>query len=327
MPSAQQYEELASRIRSQSWVAPNAIDTIALVRAATLAASSHNTQPWKFSTRPGCISIHPDYARRCPVVDPDDSHLFKSLGCAAENIVHAACAAGLRAEVYFDDERDCVVANLQPQASAKQDDGNSLYEAIFLRQCAKKPFDGKPLSHHELRSLRKLIDRSPVPTILRTSDEDKRTVAGFVARGNTAQLVDPAFRKELISWIRPSYRSAMRTRDGLAGRTLGAPPIPSWLFPVVAKFALTADRQTKTDTDNIMSSAGIAVFICTSQNKSGWVEVGRAYQRFALLAASMRIRTAFINQPVEVDSVRPEFDSWLGSRSRFGSPLQSSTHG
>jgi hypothetical protein len=36
------------------------------------------------------IVILPDLSRRCPVVDPDDHHLYVSLGCAAENILQAA---------------------------------------------------------------------------------------------------------------------------------------------------------------------------------------------------------------------------------------------
>lgn len=69
-----------------------------LVRYATLAPSSHNTQCWKFRLDDGAITILPDVARRCPAVDPDDHHLFVSLGCAAENLVVAAAALGLRAE-------------------------------------------------------------------------------------------------------------------------------------------------------------------------------------------------------------------------------------
>lgn len=64
----------------------------------TLAASSHNTQPWKFAVEPGRIVILPDLSRRCPAVDPDDHHLFASLGCAAENLVLAAQAVGLQTD-------------------------------------------------------------------------------------------------------------------------------------------------------------------------------------------------------------------------------------
>ena len=57
-----------------------------LVRYATLAPSSHNTQCWRFGIEPQAITVLPDLSRRCPAVDPDDHHLFVSLGCAAENL-------------------------------------------------------------------------------------------------------------------------------------------------------------------------------------------------------------------------------------------------
>src|SRR5688500_2606757 len=79
------------------------VDSSSLVRCATLAASSHNTQPWKFRHEGNGIIILPDPSRRCPEVDPDDHHLFASLGCATENLALAAEAAGLRANVTFDD--------------------------------------------------------------------------------------------------------------------------------------------------------------------------------------------------------------------------------
>jgi len=72
-----------------------------LVRNATLAPSSHNTQCWKFRALGNLITIEPDLSRRCPVVDPDDHHMFVSLGCATENLAHAALANGLKANVKF----------------------------------------------------------------------------------------------------------------------------------------------------------------------------------------------------------------------------------
>src|SRR5687767_13793076 len=77
-------------------------DYVALVRYATLAASSHNTQPWKFELKPGRIVILPDFSRRCPEVDPDDHHLYASLGCATENLLLAASAAGLNGHYAYD---------------------------------------------------------------------------------------------------------------------------------------------------------------------------------------------------------------------------------
>lgn len=51
-----------------------------LIRYATLAASGHNTQPWRFRAGPNRIDILLDFSRRTPVVDPDDHHLLVSLG-------------------------------------------------------------------------------------------------------------------------------------------------------------------------------------------------------------------------------------------------------
>ena len=73
-----------------------------LIRFATLAPNSHNTQAWRFAAAPGRITIHPDFTRRTPVVDPDDHHLFASLGCAAENLALAAAARGMAGEMAFD---------------------------------------------------------------------------------------------------------------------------------------------------------------------------------------------------------------------------------
>ena len=63
-----------------------------LVRYATLAPSSHNTQCWKFRLEDGAVSILPDFSRRTPAVDLDDQHLYTTLGCAAENLIQAALA-------------------------------------------------------------------------------------------------------------------------------------------------------------------------------------------------------------------------------------------
>ena len=69
--------------------------------------------------------------------------------------------------------------------------------------------------------------------------------------------------------------------------------------------------QIKTDTANIESSAGIAVFVSDGDHPTVWVEAGRCYERFALQATAMGIRNAFINQPIEVAVLRPAFERWL----------------
>ena len=91
MGSMEEYNASIAATRASLSQTPEMRD---FIRYATLAANSHNTQPWRFRIIEGQIEILPDFSRRIPVVDPDDHHMFASLGCAAENLALAAAARG-----------------------------------------------------------------------------------------------------------------------------------------------------------------------------------------------------------------------------------------
>lgn len=310
MSMTAQYASAVETIRrSSSNESRDAVDYRELVRLATLAASSHNTQPWKFLVEEGCIRIFPDYERRCPVVDPDDAHLFKSLGCAAENLVQAAAAQGLDSDVRLDEVNDCVVVSLRPGAAMEESD---LSRAITKRQCTRARFAGKSLSRDDLNRLERAAEGNGARAIMLTSVEEKEDIIGFVNKGNTAQLSDRSFRTELKKWARCNPKESLKSGDGLAGVTAGKPSIPTWLARFVLDWVITAKSQCKVDSANIRSSAGIAVFVSTDDSKPAWVETGRCFERFALQATVLEVRTAFINQPIEVQQLRPSFLDWLG---------------
>jgi hypothetical protein len=280
-----------------------------LVRYATLASSSHNTQCWKFKLGGHAVSILPDLSRRCPAVDPDDHHLFASLGCAAENLVLAAEAFGLHAEMRFAAAaNDAVEIALAPAKTIS----SPLFEAIPLRQCTRTVFDGKPLPHHELELLEQAGSGNGVRVLLVTGRAAMERVLDYVVQGNGTQMNDPAFVKELKAWIRFSAAEAVRSGDGLFGRSTGNPAVPRWLGSRLFSLLFTAKRENDKYTRQVRSSAGIAVFASVMDDKAHWVEAGRCYQRFALQATALEIRTSFLNQPVEVSALRPLFASDLG---------------
>lgn len=99
MGSPEEYEASTAITREALSRTP---DIRAFVRFATLAPSGHNAQPWLFRAGVNHIAILPDRSRRTPVVDPDDHHLFVSLGCAAENLALASGARGRPGELQFD---------------------------------------------------------------------------------------------------------------------------------------------------------------------------------------------------------------------------------
>jgi hypothetical protein len=279
-----------------------------LVRNATLAPSSHNTQCWKFVLEPRAITILADPLRRCPAVDPDDHHLFVSLGCATENLVHAALAHGLQAEAVYDVTHEAIRVALAPTRA----DASPLFKALSSRQCTRGDYDSKPLGSEELDLLERAGTSSGVRVLLITERPAVERVLDYIVQANSAQMADPAFVRELKTWIRFNGREAARKRDGLYSATTGNPNIPTWLGEMAFGLLFRPKAENDKYARQIRSSAGIAIFVGESAGKAHWVEVGRCYERFALQATALGIRNALVNQPVEVQAVRPQFATALG---------------
>lgn len=280
-----------------------------LVRMATLAANSHNTQPWKFYLADEKVSILPDFSRRTAVVDPDDHHLFVSLGCATENLVIASAALGRGSEVV-------IGAGAEPQIdislSSTQPTGQEMYQAIPQRQSTRSIYDRQPISSADMGLLAAAAPEEGVSVLFFTEPADRDAILDFVVQGNSAQMDDPAFVQELRQWLRFSPASAIETGDGLFGACSGNPVLPDWIGPTLFGMVFRTASENDKYRDQIRSSAGIAVFVGERADPEHWIKVGRSFQRFALQATALGIRTAHVNQPVEVASVRPEFARWLG---------------
>lgn len=279
-----------------------------LVRYATLAPSSHNTQCWKFRLSEAAVTILPDFSRRCPAVDPDDHHLWVSLGCATENLVQAAWAHGLNAQVRLDRLTNEIPIVLEPTAAVV----SPLFQAIPQRQCTRAPYDGQALSNAELALLQKVAAGPGVDAHMFTERAAIEKTLQYVVEGNTAQMNDPAFVAELKAWIRFSSRDAVRSGDGLYAASSGNPSLPAWLGRPMFDLFFTPQSENDKYAKQLRSSAGLVVFVAESADAAHWLEVGRCYQRFALQATALGVRNAFVNQPVEVASLRPQFASAIG---------------
>lgn len=241
-------------------------------------------------------------------MDPDDHHVFVSLGCAAENLAQAALAHGLKAEARFDATREAIYMALTPTTARS----SPLFSAITSRQCTRGDYDGRPLSREELALLETAGTSNGVRMLLLTERPAMERVLEYVVQGSTAQLADPAFVKEVKSWIRFNGADAARTRDGLFSVASGNPAIPHWLGNLAFGWLLTAKGENDKVARQIRNSAGIAVFVGQAANKAHWVNVGRCYERFALQATALGIRNAFMNQPLEVPAVRSRLAAALG---------------
>jgi hypothetical protein len=98
----------------------------------------------------------------------------------------------------------------------------------------------------------------------------------------------------------------------LFSQLTGNPTLPRWLGNVLFSRLLSEKSENEKCAKQLRSSAGVAVFMGERADPASWFEVGRAYERFALAATVLGVRTAFVNQPVEVPIVRTQFGQWLG---------------
>jgi hypothetical protein len=279
-----------------------------LVRFATLAANSHNTQPWLFERTPTGIAILPDVARRCPAVDPDDHHVFATLGCAAENIAIAAPSLGRAAEVVFEAEAKRVNIVLTPSTLS----AHPLVDAIPRRQCTRSVYNGQLIPTEQLTLLEAAGAVEGVDIRLFTERAMIDRIRDTVIDANRAQMQDQAFVAELKAWIRFNERSALATQDGLFAACSGNPTLPDWLAGALFPMVFTIESETKKYREQMASTPGVAVFTAASEDPTHWMRTGRAYQRFALQATALGIKHAFINQPAEVPASRAPLADLLG---------------
>lgn len=280
-----------------------------LVRFATLAANGHNTQPWKFRIAENAVTILPDFSRRTPVVDPDDHHLYASLGCAAENLRLAALASGWQSEPRFDPAGEgSVVIDLQPGAAER----SLLFEAIPARQSTRAPFDGRAVPAAELALLEAAATAPGVDAVVITERGQLDKVRDLVVAGNTDQMADAAFVKELRDWMRFNPRAALDAGDGLFSAASGNPTLPGWIGGPMFDLVFKADAENAKYVEQMDTTAGAIVISAEKADPEHWVRAGQACQRFALQATALGLKHSFVNQPVEVSRLRPELAALAG---------------
>ncbi len=299
-------------------------DLLELVRYATLAANGHNTQPWRFRVGEGRITIFPDFTRRTPVVDPDDHHLYASLGCAATNLAIAGAASGRPGALNFDTQGDGSIIFEFARGDATP---SALAAAIPHRQSTRADYDGRSVSANDLTALANAATVPGVDAVFLTARAQVGHVRDLVIAGNTAQMADRAFVAELKHWIRFNPRDALQSGDGLYAASSGNPILPTWLGRILFDLAFTTAAENDKYARHFDSCAGVVVFVAAKDDREHWALAGQASQRFALQATALGLKHAFVNPPVEVSRFRPELAALVGLPGRRPNLLMRFGHG
>lgn len=266
-----------------------------IVAAAVLAPSSHNTQPWRFSFVHGTLRLYADRTRALTVNDPHDRELTISCGAALFNARVAAAAAGYTAETGPLPEREDpdLLAAVTFHSSSEAPYA-PLAEALPLRRTHRQAFDAQASSEHLVASLEEAVRAHPVELRLVPPGDERQRVVSLVAEGDRAQFADPAWRRELATWMH-----AQSQGDGLM--------LPWWSAPVIRRVVAHVDvgaRTARADAAATLAAPLVLVLSTDVDTPSAWLECGEALEHVLLVAALQGVQAGYANQPCQVAPLR-----------------------
>jgi hypothetical protein len=274
-----------------------------IIRLATLAASSHNSQPWKFRITGENIQIHPDYTRRLPVVDPQDRELWISLGCALENLMVAARSFGYFPEITYPENDEWISVKLGTVVSSTPVK-DELLEAIYERQNTRSEYANQKVESGSNTEF-PLPDFSEPDIAIQYFDtpDDLNKISDFVKRGTVAQYSNKLFIEELNHWLRFNKKEAITSLDGLYSRCSGNPEVPRFVGQMFVSSS-DPDKMAEVEVNKLHSSAGVLVIASTRDDRAAWVRTGQVYERWALKMTASGYKSSMLNQPIEVPEIR-----------------------
>lgn len=280
----------------------NDLDT--LVQAASLAPSSHNTQPWLFRLAGRSVDVLADRTRALPVNDPHDRELTISCACALFNLRVAAAAEGLEARVcVLPDAADVDhLARVQLVGAAAPQPDAELRATLSQRRTYRRRFAATAVEPQTVRMLVEAVTREGAVLSVLETDEQRQHAAALVAEGDAVLWANPSWRRELAAWMHPRRRG-----DGLTLPTLAIPVAQL----VVRSFDMGHGVAAK-DRQLADESPLLAVLSTTGDEPRDWLAAGQALQRLLLVGVRHGLQASYLNQPVQVAALRPTVQQLTG---------------
>ncbi len=281
-----------------------------IIQAATRAPSSHNTQPWLFSTTDRSIELYADRSRALPVNDPHDRELHISCGCAIRNIEIAASALGFETSVDLlpDSNQPNLLASVTlTETQRPPDQKGDLAKVINDRRTHRQSFDDRAVSHRIVDDLKNVAAGEKTRLEFIDGSQDRAVFADLVAQGDKAQWADSRWRDELATW--------MRTRN--AGDGLTVPGLLAPLLRFTVRHVNMGRIVSSRDKKLALDAPILAILLSDRDSPQDWLLTGQALQSVLLRARQNGVQASYLNQPIQVADLRSSLSKALN---QSGSP-------
>ena len=295
------------------------------IKSAILAPSIHNTQPWRFLIEEQAICLCADWGRRLPVVDPYGRQLIISCGAALMNLRIALARLGHGVEIDVSPYRadDTVLARLRISSRlAAETSLADLFPAIAQRVTNRHGFASEAIAADLQAKLAAAAHREGASAMLVDEKGLRLRIADLVAQGDQAQFADPRFRHELAEWTH--YR---RSDDGMPQPADSLRSLLDLETPLLSGAIRTFNVVGAVAASDEELAEGSPLLACLSTDndeRESWLATGQALQALLLTATQQGLSASFLNQPIEVDYLRPRLrellsiDSWPQILLRIG---------
>ena len=286
---------------------------LVLVRAAILAASPHNTQPWLFKVTSSSIELYVDTARNVGALDPYLREEHIGIGCALENLMLAAARYGyVPALTLVPGKLEPIAARPKPNLVARVDlvtgkhEQSELYDAIPRRHTNRSPFrPEKPIPDHFVNELTSLgSDEADTKVFSFITAPDRKKITEISSAANAELYSDPEVERSSERWIRTKWHDVQKYRDGLTIDAFGLSPIATAAAKIMplGMFRTIASRAQKNVYSELMLSAPLIGLIAVRDryDKADSMRAGRIWQRIHLLATARGLAARPSNEAVEM---------------------------
>jgi hypothetical protein len=297
----------------KDWRNDSAEGSLALVRAAILAASPHNTQPWLFKVTNSSIELYIDTKRNVGALDPFLREEHIGMGCALENLMLAAAAHGYQATAtLLPGKLAPISVESNPQLLARVDlvpgtrEESDLYDAIPKRHTNRSAYDPhQPIPPPFVDTLSRLAsEESDVKLFLFTAEADRKKIVEISSAANAEIYSDPEVKRGSDRWIRINWSDVQKFRDGLSIDAFGLPPIATAVAKMMPLWLLNqlASRSDPNSYSELMLTAPLIGIIAVRDryDREHCLRAGRIWQRAHLLATARGVAGRPCNESVEM---------------------------